>query len=104
MKRLRYRLKIPKEYKQRLVGKRGFWCERCHETIFQHIHHVDCDPSNNDEHNLRLLCNECHIITHLQLFKKKDKRFNAYLLPRHERSYYFELIKKKSLNYRWYKI
>ena len=51
---------ITKQLKIRLVTKRGGLCEDCREELFQQVHHIDGDPSNNDEDNLMLVCYDCH--------------------------------------------
>lgn len=54
------RIPIPKQTKKMLVKVRGGMCEYCKEEIYQHIHHVNGDPTNNHPNNLMLVCFECH--------------------------------------------
>jgi len=89
------RLRIPPEYKSRLVGKRGFICQRCKKRMFDHMHHVNVDPSDNRPENVLLVCEECHITLHFQLLKEKGKKFSTKLLrDKDDINYYFELVRK----------
>lgn len=54
------RIPIPKGLKLKLVRERGGICQSCSEELYHQIHHIDGDPSNNDESNLLLVCYECH--------------------------------------------
>lgn len=51
---------LTKLVRVKLVKERGGMCQICSSDIFHHIHHLDGDPSNNDESNLLLVCIECH--------------------------------------------
>lgn len=51
---------LTKLVKVKLVRERGGMCQMCNSDIFHHIHHLDADPSNNEESNLLLVCIECH--------------------------------------------
>lgn len=39
-------------------------CYRHDEDIAIHIHHINCNPKDNREENLILLCFDCHTTTH----------------------------------------
>jgi hypothetical protein len=50
-------------------------CQDCKEQrkrwgIYLHVHHVDCDKTNNDPNNLISLCADCHMKRHAALSKK----------------------------------
>lgn len=52
-----------------LIKKRGARCEGCHldewrgKPIPLELHHEDGNGDNNEEHNLKLLCPNCHALT-----------------------------------------
>lgn len=39
-------------------------CEKCYAVQYDHIHHVDGNPSNNSVGNLLMLCYKCHLAIH----------------------------------------
>lgn len=39
-------------------------CELCGGTNILEIHHVDKNPKNNDEQNIKILCSHCHHLWH----------------------------------------
>lgn len=39
-------------------------CQSCGATMQLHVHHIDCDPRNNEHSNLLLLCKPCHAEHH----------------------------------------
>ncbi len=46
--------------------KRHYICEGCgqHGSVWRNVltvHHIDYDPSNNDDSNLLVLCQKCHL-------------------------------------------
>ena len=49
--------------RKRILKERGF-CEYCERTKNLHIDHIDKNRRNNDESNLRVLCNQCHLSMH----------------------------------------
>lgn len=61
----------PKIYKLYLIEKHGEKCMECDWTeknkfsnkIPLELHHIDCNPDNNKENNLQLLCPNCHSLT-----------------------------------------
>lgn len=56
----RLRIPISNALKLELVRQRGGICEHCNNHIFQQVHHIDGNPSNNDPSNLMLVCYDCH--------------------------------------------
>lgn len=57
--------------RRKLICERGFRCEGCEAvpktTKELHLHHIDENPYNNQDANLRLLCESCHWrITHIK--------------------------------------
>lgn len=62
------RIPIPKPKEIRklvkeLYGNQCAYCGEKNRKILQ-IHHIDHDPSNNDIHNLVLICVWCHFYEH----------------------------------------
>jgi len=57
-------------FKKHLIDKKGHKCENCHLTKWQkhsivlELHHADGDKTNNSFDNLKLLCCNCHALTH----------------------------------------
>lgn len=48
---------IPKSQKRRLLEKNGYSCCVCKSNnIGLHLHHIDENPSNNDDENIAVLC------------------------------------------------
>lgn len=58
------RVAIPKWLRIKLVSERGGLCEVCGADEYDEVHHVDGDPSNDDEKNLLLVCMDCHKEAH----------------------------------------
>jgi 5-methylcytosine-specific restriction endonuclease McrA len=54
--------------KRKALESQGYRCQRCHRTKavlkredkVLHVHHLDGNPSNNAQHNLQVLCEDCH--------------------------------------------
>lgn len=59
-----------KNFKLHLINAKGHRCENCGLTEWQkqpivlEVHHQDGDRTNNDFSNLKLLCCNCHSLTH----------------------------------------
>ncbi len=45
-------------------------CVECGSKKSLHVHHVDQNPLNNSQSNLKTLCARCHKLTHLRLSNK----------------------------------
>jgi hypothetical protein len=66
-------------FKKHLINKKGHKCENCGLTEWQkqsivlEVHHEDGDRTNNDFSNLKLLCCNCHALTHNWRNKNKYK-------------------------------
>lgn len=66
-------------FKKHLINKKGHKCENCGLTKWQkqsivlEVHHEDGDRTNNDFSNLKLLCCNCHALTHNWRNKNKNK-------------------------------
>jgi hypothetical protein len=64
--------------KKHLIKKKGHKCENCGLTEWQkqsivlEVHHEDGDRTNNDFSNLKLLCCNCHALTHNWRNKNKN--------------------------------
>lgn len=54
------RIPIPRTTVIQLIKTHGILCQHCQKEEFEHIHHIDKDPSNNGFSNLMLLCTSCH--------------------------------------------
>lgn len=48
-------------------------CERCAATKKLHVHHVDGNPNNHHERNLKTLCQSCHHLAHGHRVKPAQK-------------------------------
>lgn len=60
---------LPNGMRETLISERGLTCEICELELFEHVHHIDRDPTNNDYDNLQLVCISCH----QQLHGKQSK-------------------------------
>ena len=65
-------------FKKHLIKQKGHKCENCGLTEWQkqsivlEVHHEDGDRTNNDFSNLKLLCCNCHALTHNWRNKNKN--------------------------------
>jgi hypothetical protein len=65
--------------KKHLISHKGHKCENCgltkwqKQTIVLEVHHEDGDKTNNEFYNLKLLCCNCHALTHNWRNKNKNK-------------------------------
>jgi len=50
-----------------LIEERGVTCEECHKTKAVLVHHIDENPRNNNQSNLKLLCRDCHRAVHKRM-------------------------------------
>jgi 5-methylcytosine-specific restriction endonuclease McrA len=57
-------------------------CQCCGDgkIIRIHIHHIDCNKSNNSTSNLIALCIQCHLWLHTHYSNEELRRSNIYLL------------------------
>ena len=65
-------------YRRKVVFKNCTRCNFIPEDICQlEVHHIDEDHSNNDRHNLQVLCANCHaLITYGKAYKaEKEKKW-----------------------------
>jgi len=66
-------------FKKHLIKDKGHKCENCGLTEWQkqsivlEVHHEDGDRTNNEFSNLKLLCCNCHALTHNWRNKNKNK-------------------------------
>jgi len=62
---VKHRIKIPQTTQMQILYKAAKTCTvcKCKDKPLI-IHHIDGNPSNNDEENLILLCNDCHDEAH----------------------------------------
>jgi hypothetical protein len=44
----------------RLTRERGARCELCRRPGPLELHHLDGNPTNDEDRNLRLVCSDCH--------------------------------------------
>ena len=47
-------------------------CRICANDYYLHVHHIDCDRTNNDWSNLVTLCESCHQTVHSEGYKPSD--------------------------------
>lgn len=65
--------------KKHLIKHKGHKCENCgltkwqKQTIVLEVHHEDGNRTNNEVSNLKLLCCNCHALTHNWRNKNKNK-------------------------------
>jgi hypothetical protein len=57
---------LPPDLREHILKRAHYKCENpdCREHIKPHIHHIDCDNSNNRPGNLIALCPNCHTKAH----------------------------------------
>jgi hypothetical protein len=58
------RIKIPKHVELSILYKNAWTCCRCRSKQNIQIHHIDENPSNNNDTNLSVLCSKCHDEAH----------------------------------------
>ena len=65
--------------KKHLIAERGHSCEECKrgewrgQPIALEVHHIDGDRTNNNGHNLQILCPNCHAFTDNYRGRKNKK-------------------------------
>ena len=67
--REKYALRSWKEVRDTILERDGHRCAVCGGEGDLHIHHVDCDPTNDDPGNLVTLCGICHARVHAGLHR-----------------------------------
>jgi hypothetical protein len=71
----RPRKPIPWRLRQEIKTRSQGRCYHCGKENADQNHHVDGNPSNNLEHNIELLCYDCHKVADAEIRKiKKLKR------------------------------
>ena|SRR3990167_2562584 len=57
---------ISRDYGRKQIKK--IFCGDCGKTETKLIiHHIDCNPKNNEINNLKVLCHRCHKLEHSRL-------------------------------------
>jgi hypothetical protein len=78
-------LKWQRKHARKLYGNKCCRCGYCEVPEILQVHHVDYDPTHQDDDNLLLLCPNCHEAEH---FKTKTGRFGSHVRykkkPHHE--------------------
>lgn len=88
----------PKDWEaiaERIKSKHNYCCERCGKSNNPRtghtltVHHLDLNPSNNEEWNLAALCQRCHLsiqakIRMDQLFFPEIIKVSAWFKPHYE--------------------
>lgn len=64
--REKYALKAWKALREEILARDGNRCTICGVATDLHIHHIDCDRTNDDPANLTTLCERCHSRIHRQ--------------------------------------
>jgi len=67
--REKYALSAWKNLRKKVLLRDGHACAICSCTETLHIHHNDCDNTNDDPENLITLCSCCHARVHSELGK-----------------------------------
>lgn len=76
-------------------------CETCGSTVGVQVHHIDCNPKNNDIKNLKILCHFHHSMTHDEIgWRRNDplKRYPKRLVVEIEKDFYLRCKHKAALN------
>lgn len=55
---------VNQKHRRRIIRQRGLRCEECSTENDIHMHHIDNNPTNNEDTNLQLLCRLCHESKH----------------------------------------
>lgn len=77
----KYALPGWKAVRSAILDRDGQRCTICGGERDLHIHHLDCDPTNDDPANLTTLCGICHARVHTELRREGGARRMARLLP-----------------------
>jgi len=56
-----------KRVRTNLTKLRGKLCERCKREQVSQLHHKDQNPENNEDSNVLLLCDNCHVFIHKEM-------------------------------------
>jgi hypothetical protein len=62
--RSKYGLRRWKKTRQAILDRDHHSCTICRSGDFLSVHHVDCDPTNDNPENLVTLCDHCHAFIH----------------------------------------
>ena len=67
---------LPSDLRERILKRAHHRCENpdCRAHINPHIHHIDCDNSNNRPRNLIALCPNCHTRAHHGVYSPSQLR------------------------------
>lgn len=68
--REKYALRGWKDIRNTILERDGHTCIICGGGEVLHIHHIDCDPTNDDPSNLITLCGICHARVHSGLHRE----------------------------------
>jgi len=95
------RPKIPQSTVDRLMAKCGHTCCLCRRELAHDIHHLNFNPTDNNEDNLIPLCKNCHVkvgcVAHPVC--KRAPRTSKHALPRK-----FTERELKMIRDRWYEL
>jgi len=61
-------------YKESLRMFKADQCSVCGSITNVHRHHLDMNPQNNDQDNIRILCVQCHAKAHVAMEKGRNVR------------------------------
>ena len=62
---------LPTEIKRQIKASYKEICPLCGSLSSLIIHHIDGDPSNNEENNLTVMCQKCHHKCHHKTYSHK---------------------------------
>lgn len=59
-----------KQIRLRILNRDDYTCAYCgyRAEKYQHVHHIDGNPKNNDDTNLEVICPDCHKVMHSGLW------------------------------------
>ncbi len=94
------RVAVPKEIRDRLMLECGIKCPvpQCNREVGLDIHHIDENPSNNEYHNLLILCAIHHRMAHNKMLSSNMCKTMKDYLSRENRfsSAYISNLKSRS--------
>lgn len=63
-----------RRFRKRLIKKIGGQCQQCGQKEDLQVHHINCNPINNEVKNIQILCRKCHRLIHRAGFRKRAQK------------------------------